>query len=275
MDPQFPIGIIDYLADDDRINIHWHNYLEIALCVKGRGRFLFSEKTYEVAPGDIFLAGNFENHVAVADPPETASFLLLLFRPELVAPPGARPFEQAYLRPFIYQPDSFVHKIGHEQPISGPLGADIRRMKTAWEQKADGYRNTVDVMLRKTLLTLMEHYRANADDSDRIEKLQQRIGTSLAYIDENYCRPIKLYQLAEMEHMCQTSYRRLFQEAKQLSYREYINYLRLTRAKQLLMQSGMSVTQVAQETGYTNINQFYKAFREYVGMLPAQYRKMH
>ena len=273
MDPEFPISLIDYTAETNERRIHWHHYLEIGLCVEGRGKFVFSEKEYIAEPGDIFLASNFENHVAISEPPEKARYILLVFLPELIAPFGSRKHEMEYLRTFVYNPACFEHKIAHHTDAAKDLDAEIRAMKRVWDAQEEDYKNAIDVALRKILLILMQYYGANTDYTLKTEMLQHRIKKSLDYIKLNFRKPIKLYELAEMEHMSETSYRKAFKGAMHFRFKEYINLLRLTYAKQLLIQSDMSVLKIGQESGYSNITQFYKAFNEYVGMSPAQFRK--
>lgn len=273
MDPDFPISVVDYTTATNEISIHWHHYLEIGLCLEGRGKFVFSEKEYSAKAGDVFLAGNFENHVAVADPAAKSRYLLILFLPEFIAPFTGRKHEQEYLRIFNYNPDSFEHKIAAETAAAAELSADIKKLKRAWDERPANYKNIIDVLLRKILVTLMGHYGASTEETRETEVLRHRIRKSLNYIRSNFRKPIKLYELAEMEHMSETNYRKVFKGATHFGFKEYINFLRLTYAKQLLTQTELSVLKVGQESGYSNINQFYKVFHEYVGMSPAQFRK--
>lgn len=273
MDPDFPISVIDYSTAAGETGIHWHHYLEIGLCLEGKGKFVFSEKEYSAQAGDVFLAGNFENHVAVAEDTGKSRYILILFLPEFIAPFAGRKHEQEYLRAFHHDPDRFEHKIAAGTAAAAELGVDIRKLKRVWDEKPADYKNIIDVLLRKILLTLMEHYGANEDGAGDVEMLQRRIRKSLNYIRSNFRKPIKLYELAEMEHMSETNYRKVFKGATHFGFKEYINFLRLTYAKQLLTQTELSVLKVGQESGYSNINQFYKVFHEYVGMSPAQFRR--
>lgn len=59
-----------------------------------------------------------------------------------------------------------------------------------------------------------------------------------------------------------------------ISFKEYLTHLRLTNARMLLLNSSLSIGSVIEEVGYSNISQFYRIFRQYYHMTPAQYRKM-
>jgi predicted ABC-type sugar transport system permease subunit len=67
LDPEFPLNILKFTTRGDSDRIHWHNYLEIGLCTGGNGKFIFTNKEYDVRKGDVFIVSNFENHVAISE----------------------------------------------------------------------------------------------------------------------------------------------------------------------------------------------------------------
>ena len=273
MDPDFPFAVIDYSATPNENRIHWHPYLEIALCTEGKGTFIFSQKEYEINPGDIFLANNFENHVAVSVEPGEAKFTLLLFLPEFLSPIGSHEFEREYLRPFMYNPENFHHKIEGGTDLADKIRKEIMHIRSVWNMRPADYRNVVDISVRKLLYLLMQRYDRNDSYALKSEHSRQKIQTSLDFIRHNFQKPLKLSEMAEMEHMSETSYRVAFKTAMHMHFKDYIHLLRVTQAKQILVQTELSVSKVALESGYSNINQFYMVFEKYVGQSPFQYRK--
>ena len=94
LDPDFPLAVIEYATQGDRDRMHWHDHLEIALVLEGRGAFLFGRRALPAEAGDVFFIDNSQPHVALADAGGSLRLLLVLFRPELIAGPGcarARP----------------------------------------------------------------------------------------------------------------------------------------------------------------------------------------
>ena len=69
-------------------------------------------------------------------------------------------------------------------------------------------------------------------------------------------------------------FRHLFKEELHISFKEYITRLRLSHARTLLMHSNYSIGHVVEEIGCTNIGQFYRVFRRYYNMTPAEYRQI-
>lgn len=70
-------------------------------------------------------------------------------------------------------------------------------------------------------------------------------------------------------------FRRCFKKELHQSPLEHLNVLRMTRAKQLLVQDNfISIENVAEQCGFTDSHYFSTFFKKHKGMSPLQYRKM-
>ena len=67
LDPDFPLAVIEYATQGDRDRMHWHDHLEIALVLEGRGAFLFGRRALPAEAGDVFFIDNSQPHVALPD----------------------------------------------------------------------------------------------------------------------------------------------------------------------------------------------------------------
>lgn len=66
---------------------------------------------------------------------------------------------------------------------------------------------------------------------------------------------------------------RIFRQKTGYGFREYLISQRMLKAKELLMGSDKSITEISAITGYTNSSYFIKTFKTYYGMTPVQYKK--
>ena len=57
-----------------------------------------------------------------------------------------------------------------------------------------------------------------------------------------------------------------------VTLKQYLSGYRLEKAKKLLEQDYMKITEIAEKCGYANANYFSKVFREGTGMTPLEYR---
>ena len=276
MDREFPLSVIDYVTQGDSENIHWHSYLQIALCTGGTGRFIFTNKEYDVQKGDIFIVSNFENHVAISEFPNCTNYIFVIFLPELIASPGSRNFDFEYLYPFWYNAKTFHNKIDHRSPVAEVLGSKIMELKETWDKKEAGYKHCLDADLRKALALLIKYFKTNYPEYYTVSgHSHAKMQTALDYINKNFTRNISLEEVADLFHISASRFRHLFKESVQMGFKEYITFIRLTEVKRLLLTTDMNITDIARQAGYTNIHQFYKVFYKYVCISPAEYRNLN
>lgn len=96
---------------------------------------------------------------------------------------------------------------------------------------------------------------------------------AIEYIEENIDRAdLNLTSLANVSRISEVYLRRLFNREFGVSPKQYITTLRISRAKQLLKNSGTPVSQVAEECGYSSVYHFSRAFKTATGYTPSEYR---
>lgn len=84
--------------------------------------------------------------------------------------------------------------------------------------------------------------------------------------------PIDRRRLAEFVHMSPPHLARVFLAETGLTPLEYLTRIRIERAKNLLTESSLSVTQIALDVGYESISHFSQLFRKATGLAPLKYR---
>ena len=66
----------------------------------------------------------------------------------------------------------------------------------------------------------------------------------------------------------QTYLRRMFKEETGLTLTEYITKYRLERAQSLMRDTAVPLTQIAEQTGYSDVSYFSRSFKKYFGVSP-------
>lgn len=95
------------------------------------------------------------------------------------------------------------------------------------------------------------------------------------YIDNNYSASLALQTLAEVSHGSPYHLHRTFKKIKGVTPVEYIQQIRIAKAQQLLLHSGLEVAKVGASVGMANTAYFITLFKKRTGVTPAQYRKEH
>lgn len=104
---------------------------------------------------------------------------------------------------------------------------------------------------------------------DQNEKL---INEMKNYIKKNFSEGITLNQLAQKLNFSSGYLSRLFQEEVGKSFTDYLNMIRVNKAKELLKTTDLKVYQIADEVGFTDSYYFSSWFKKIVGVSPTTYR---
>jgi len=98
------------------------------------------------------------------------------------------------------------------------------------------------------------------------------------FILENLSRPITNADVAAVTGLHENYAMSLFSRTMRLPMKKFAIRMRLLRARALLMESSAAITQVAEDSGFQSISQFYAHFKTAYGMSPhamrARYTQM-
>lgn len=96
-----------------------------------------------------------------------------------------------------------------------------------------------------------------------------------AFIEENYMQEISLLQLADIVSMNPSYLSSIFKKETGMAYSEYLIQCRLQQASKLLVETNLSISEVARQSGYQDARYFSKQFLKQIGLKPSEYRKLY
>jgi AraC family transcriptional regulator len=132
--------------------------------------------------------------------------------------------------------------------------------------------------LRNALaVILLRGYCANAINTSYYEGgLCNRLLLSVTdYINDNLSTEIKLSDLAELAGISQFHFSRLFKQSMSMSPYRYVMTQRIERAKSLLKNPHLSITDIALSLGFNSQSHLGKHFRKVTGVTPKDYRNRY
>lgn len=91
-------------------------------------------------------------------------------------------------------------------------------------------------------------------------------------INKKYMNDLSLTLVAETVSITPSYLSRIFYKETKYNFVEYINYVRINKAKELLLDSKVSIKDVTGKVGYTNYNTFSRVFKKQTGLSAKQYR---
>ena len=235
---------------------HWHEHIELHYILEGKTKIKLNQNEIIAQKGNLVIANSNELHAGYCDG-DPVKALVVIF--EL----GALSKEAAD-KNIILQ--SLVEK---DEKIDG-------MMKQIWEEneaKALGYRLLCKGILLQLITHLIRNYtKIMLSDYESLRRMKQleRLNTVIYYIEGHYTEQISNKELADLIHLSEDRFNHLFKESMSMAPLQYINEMRLKKAKCLLKQNEFTVSEVAMAVGFRDYNHFGRMFRKLYGCSPLE-----
>ena len=106
----------------------------------------------------------------------------------------------------------------------------------------------------------------------RSPKANSGLLNAVDYMESHYAGKISMEDLCRYSDLSEAHLCRLFKKEFSMRPMEYLNRLRIAKAKELLSKKHMSVEKSAYESGFESVSYFGKLFRRFEGCSPSEYR---
>ncbi len=103
----------------------------------------------------------------------------------------------------------------------------------------------------------------------------RRIEAALAYLQDNYRKPVRLEAVANASACSPSTLKRLSRERLGMSVTDVVIQLRLGHACHLLISTSHPIQRVAEESGFNNLGHFFRQFAARRGCTPEVFRRRH
>lgn len=119
---------------------------------------------------------------------------------------------------------------------------------------------------------ILKLYKSFLEKNSPIQK--QRIEKSISYMDAHYSEKITLDNLCNMANLNKTEFCREFKEETGKSPIDYLLWLRIEKAKELLMTTNHKINEISYMCGFYDEFYFSKLFKRFTNISPKDFRKM-
>ncbi len=247
---------------------HHHDDYELFAPVRGTGHALVGDSMSEFVPGQVYfmapaLAHAFYTMPAAVPPPKGRKAYVLNLAPALLANPV---FGQAA-------------EILRQQAIRGVLytGAAAAELVKA----IVGLQTAQGLMALETLVHLLAvlerqtpRFLASPNWASPLDKkTSRRMDAVFTFLHTHYTADVRLASVAEVAHLGPVPFCRLFKRITNKTLVEYLNELRVGHACRLLLESELSITEVALASGYNTLSNFNRMFHRQKHISPRAWRQ--
>lgn len=131
--------------------------------------------------------------------------------------------------------------------------------------------------VKSVMLEIIIYYFDNIQ-SEKIEMVSSKsteiISRVVKYISNNLSKNISINDLAELVYLHPNYFIKFFKKHMGSSPKNYINKLRLEKAKKLLITTEMNITDISREIGYSDTCYFSKYFKKNTGFTPTEFKNI-
>lgn len=257
----------------DVLGAHIHSAIELLYVDQGCVRFFADDREYLVNEGEMILFRSNVIHRSRGVYPGTASYYCLKLKPSLLMEMSFDKRAAEYLLPFVFSHPEAPCVWSREQLESNGVRPCFEVLCREQKKKEYGY----DVVMKSNavaILALLMRELAPLKESDSInQNVARGIYDAILKIHSEYAQNLTASDCARAVNMSYSHFSRSFQSVTGRSFREYLNQIRINRAKKALLESDKSITEIALSCGYENVSYFISLFRSSSGLTPLAYRK--
>ena len=268
-DDPFSTYHIENAGRSFQIPVHWHNEFEIIYVRSGFLTVSISGESYIGKTGEAFVVSPGNLHL-MGSQTGTVDYYTFLFP----------------LKYISFRTDDMLDEKLLEPLNSGHLMICPRVKDTAkelceqlikiYEAKNDESESKITTQVRTKIILLqfiLEMWKKGfviENDTSGRNTVEKEM---VSYIQQNFTGKISLREFGEQFHLSEKYISRYFKEHFHITLSQYVTYLRLEHAKQLLQDTDIPVTDVAMQSGYQNVSYFIRSFQKAYAVSPLKYRK--
>lgn len=276
MPPQEPILV---LAGDswkrnygnDAPHVHFHNILEIGYCHYGMGRMIYEKEVKPFQGGAISVIPRNIPHNTMSDG-DTISYWEFLFVnvEQLLADYHKNDYIAA-----AKLTDCVNIRYHLFQEKNAPQAAFfIKEVIHAYQEKKPYYKEYAKGIIYSFLMMIAGMNREyDILQAEERERNSRNIRKALEYIQKSYGEILQIADLADICHMSETHFRRIFVQDMKMTPIEYLNMVRVQKACDLLYKTDYAMDVIADKVGYQTCSTFNRNFKRFTGLSPFQWKK--
>ena len=247
-------------------NLHFHNEFELIQILDGKLKVKTDHSDFSGQTGDIIFIDSRVPHQTEAFPDCSTKILLIQFDPKQT--------QDSYLLKLMGQNNQEFHVFQKNQPLYEEISSILHQLSREYANKELGYK----LYLRAWLYTLLGFLTRNriilGGNWEQEQQLIQKISPLIEYVEQHYSQDISLETAGKLLNLHPVYFCKLFKQATGKTFTNYLNFVRVSKAEDLLIFTDKSVTEIACETGFSNIQYFNRIFKSVHGRTPSDFRKL-
>ncbi len=246
--------------------LHFHNCLEIGVCLSDSGSMLLEDQEEAFRTGTVTFIAPHVLHTTWSAPGAYSlwSYLYLdvetLLGGDLMELPDIRE-----LHLMLSGGKLMLH--ADSCPWASRL---VQGILEELSERQPGYQGCVRGLLLALISRLLRIY---MKEPKRTDKQILTLTPALEYIHQNYMNSFPMEDLAALCHLSPTHFRRLFHEQIGTNPLDFVHQVRVAASCMLLRSTNRSVADIASQVGYASLSAYNRQFLRVMGHTPSAWRR--
>lgn len=260
------LGKADYPKAHNALEEHVHpDCFEVCYHYNGQQRYVIGDTTFQTKSGDLFITLPNEKHGTGASPEEKSGLFYLVFQcmPDTKNFLGLNGAETEHIKHSLF---SIKKRVFHGNP----------KIKNLFNDILDIYFCQHDMKAARIYALFIEFFYLLTKDIDvanrDLEDIPDDIAEAMKWIDQHYAGDVNTNALADRVFLYTSQFKRKFKKYTGFSPYDYIVRKKIGLSKERL-HSGMSITEIAVELGFSSSQHFATVFKKYLDQTPSEFRK--
>ena len=265
-----------FLKENYRIGMHMQEFFEINIITRGRGKHHIEENCLDAEVGDVFIIPPMVRHGYTGG--EGFDVFHLIMSDKFIA----KNMNELKMLPsffilFTAEPlvrtkaEEGLHlKLGAEQ--FGEIKPLLDQMRNFPDTKISFCSLVRSGLALAVIALLCKAYTENNETPTENRKDSSFIN-AISYIHENYHEKLSIDKLAEIARLSRSSFVHKFKAICKTTPLEYINERRIKEAEHMLLNTKLSLLDIAFKCGFYDASHFSRTFLKLRGVSPSVYRR--
>ncbi len=257
---------------------HYHDYVEILYGLSGNVEVWSDGKTMILSPGTMIIINSGTAHTVYSHNNEAGTYIVIKYMPQVLYAAQQSIFEFKYVVPFMISNSAYTDFFDKKTLENTDIPEIMKKIYEEWDLKTYGYEIALRIYVLKISLWLLRYWhnelKSTAYGFDENENLMPAIAKAMEYAQNNYATTTAS-DAAEISGLSYSYFSRVFKKIMGRSFNEYLNYIRISEAKRMLVCTDADITKIAMDTGFATSSYFIEKFRKQDGITPKKFRTLY
>ena len=268
----FEGSFLSYMVNSPKFGFHFHYHpeIEISYVLKGHGTRLVGDNVQEFTEGDLIVIGSGLPHTLISDElfnqsKENMQVAVIQFPKEIIDARSLEIVELNSISQLMKDSARGLHFKENHQAIGTKMIQLVELTGFSRYHLLLEILNDLSECNYYPIASKLYLPNHNASSKDRI-------GRVCTFIHENFCKQIEIAELAQLANMNEAAFCRFFKKMTGKTATTYINDLRIGKSCQLLLNSEISISESAYQSGYQSITHFNRNFIKRKKVTPSVFK---